>query len=112
MHSLVRGFSWLFLQVSLAALARDYPFDGGMLEEVLRSYLSRSLATVYLIIGHGNFDDNLRMLTNRGVKFAGRAVYQRDREEDGESSLPKTLELAKKNAARIHVAGPELILQA
>lgn len=39
------------------------------------------------------------MLTNCGVKFAGRAVYQWGREGGGESALPKKLELAKKNAA-------------
>jgi hypothetical protein len=107
--------SWLcplLLLFALPVLARDYRFDGSMPEEVLRSYLSRSMTTMYLLTGHGDFDDNLRMLTNCGVKFAGRAVYQWGREEGGESALPKKLELAKRNAARIHAADPELILQA
>lgn len=112
MHSLARRLPWLLLLVSLPALARDYRFDGSMPEEILRSYLARSMTTMYLLTGQGNFDDNLRMLTNCGVKFAGRAVYQWGREEGGESSLPKKLELAKKNAARIQAADPELILQA
>ena len=98
--------------MSLSVLARDYRFDGSMSEEVLRSYLSRSMTTMYLLTGHGDFNDNLRMLTNCGVKFAGRAVYQWGREEGGESALPKKLELAKRNAARIHAADPEMILQA
>ncbi len=74
------GWSLLF---SMHVLARDYRFDGSMSEEVLRSYLSRSMTTMYLLTSHGDFDDNLRMLTNCGVKFAGRAVYQWGREEGG-----------------------------
>lgn len=38
------------------------------------------MTTMYLLTGHGDFHDNLRMLTNCGVKFAGRAVYQWGRE--------------------------------
>src|SRR6266567_7577235 len=102
---------WLLL-FSLPMLARDYHFDGSMSEEVLRSYLSRSMTTMYLLTGHGDFDDNLRVLTNCGVKFAGRAVYQWGREEGGAPALPNKLELAKANAAKIHRADPELILQA
>jgi hypothetical protein len=112
MHSLAPCLCQLLLLVALPVLARDYRFDGSMPEEVLRSYLSRSMTTMYLLTGHGDFDDNLRMLTNCGVKFAGRAVYQWGREEGGESALPEKLELAKKNAARIHAADPEMILQA
>lgn len=94
------------------AKARDYRFDGTMSEEVLRNYLSRSMTLMYLLTGHGDFDDNLRMLKNCGVKFAGRAVYQWGREEGGESALPAKIEMAKKNAARIHAMDPEIILQA
>src|SRR5437867_2249621 len=112
MRSLARWLCPLLLLVALPLLARDYRFDGSMSEEVLRNYLSRSMTTMYLLTGHGDFDDNLRMLTNCDVKFAGRAVYQWGREEGGESALPKKLELAKKNAARIHAADPEMILQA
>jgi len=112
MHVPVRWSFWLLLLVCLPVIASDYRFDGSMPEEVLRSYHSRSMTTMYLLTGHGDFDDNLRMLTQCGVKFAGRAVYQWGREEGGESSLPMKLELARKNAARIHAADPELILQA
>jgi hypothetical protein len=102
---------WLLL-FPLPVLARDYRFDGRMSEEVLRSYLSRSMTTMYLLTGHGDFDDNLRMLTNCGVKFAGRAVYQWGREEGGAPAIPKKLEQAKVKAEKIHRADPELILQA
>src|SRR5689334_21405264 len=112
MHTLGRRIRWMLIFAALPVLARDYRFDGRISEEVLRSYLSRSMTTMYLLTGHGNFDDNLRMLTNCGVKFAGRAVYQWGREEGGAPAIPKKLELAKANAAKIHSADPELILQA
>ena len=76
MRSLVRILLGSSLLFSMHVLARGYRFDGSMSEEVLRSYLSRSMTTMYLLTSHGDFDDNLRMLTNCGVKFAGRAVYQ------------------------------------
>jgi hypothetical protein len=112
MRSPTRRLCQLLLLITLPALARDYHFGGSMSEEVLRSYLSRSMTTMYLLTGHGDFDDNLRMLTNCGVKFAGRAVYQWGREEGGATALPRKLEVAKANAAKIHAADPDLILQA
>ena len=75
---MARGLVWLALFCALPMNARDYRFDGRMSEEVLRSYLSRSMTTMSLLMSHGDFDDNLRMLTNCGVKFvaevAGLAV--------------------------------------
>jgi hypothetical protein len=70
------------------------------------------MTTMYLLTSHGDFDDNLRMLTNCGVKFAGRAVYQWGREEGGAPAIPKKLEQAKSKAAKIHAADPQMILQA
>src|SRR6266849_5117385 len=102
------GWSLLF---SMHVLARDYRFDSSMSEEVLRSYLSRSMTTMYLLTGHGDFDDNLCVLTNCGVKFAGRAVYQWGREAGGAPALLKKREQAKAKAAMIHGADAELIMQ-
>lgn len=110
--SLVSTLFIYSLLLGAQALARDYHFDGNMSEEVLRSYLSRAMTTMYLLTSHGDFDDNLRMLTNCGVKFAGRAVYQWGREEGGAVAIPKKLEGAKEKAAKIHRTDPELILQA
>jgi hypothetical protein len=92
--------------------ARDYQFDGSISEEVLRSYLSRSMTLMYLLTGGGDFDDNLRMMNETGVKFAGRAIHNWGREQGGESALPKRLEEARAKAAKIHAADPEIILQA
>jgi hypothetical protein len=100
------------LLLSSPVRARDYRFDGKMSEEVLRSYLSRAMTTMYLLTSHGDFDDNLRMLTNCGVKFAGRNVYQWGREEGGAPAIPKKLESARAKAEKIHKADPDIILQA
>src|SRR5688572_19983115 len=112
MRLIIRCCLSLLLLLTSPLCARDYRFDGSMSEEVLRSYLSRSMTQMYLLTSHGNFEDNLRMMTNSGVKFAGRAVYQWGREEGGESALPAKLARAKTNAARVHAADPEIILQA
>ena len=112
MRSFTRCLCGLLLVVTLPLFAREYHFDGSMSEAVLRSYLARSMTTMYLLTGHGDFDDNLRMLTNCGVKFAGRAVYQWGREEGGAPAIPKKLEGAKAKAERIHAADSEMILQA
>jgi len=109
-RSLTRTLCGWLLLFSLPVLARDYRFDRSMSEEVLRNYLSRSMTTMYLLTGHGDLDDNLRLLTNCGVKFARRAVYQWGREEGGAPAIPKKLEQAKAKAERIHRADPELIM--
>lgn len=99
------------LLVENPALARDYHFDGSMSEPVLRNYLARSMTTMYLLFEPGDLADNLRMMTNCGVKFAGRAIYNWGREGGGETTLPAKLERAKRAAAKIHAADPDLILQ-
>lgn len=102
----------LLILISLAAPARDYHFDGRMSEEVLRNYLSRSITMMYLLNGQGDLEDNVRMLKETGAKFAGRAVYNWGQEQGGESHLPDKLVQAQQNAAKIHAADPDIILQA
>lgn len=109
---LLRNFVLLAALLNGGVHARDYTFDGKISEEVLQNYLSRSMTLMYLLTSHGDIDENVRMMTNCGVKFAGRAVYQWGREEGGESAIPKKLEGAKKNAEKVHAADPEIILQA
>src|ERR1035437_6267408 len=108
MRSWYRCICGLLLLASLPAFAREYRFDGSISEPVLRSYLSRSMTTLDLLTGHGDVDDNIRMLRDCGVKFAGRTIYLWGQEAD----LPRKLGLAKKNAAKVHDADPEIILQA
>jgi hypothetical protein len=97
---------------NFACSAGEYDFEGKISEPALRNYLSRAMTLMYLLSSHGDLDDNIRMMTNCGVKFAGRAVYQWGREEGGESALPKKLEAAKVKAQKVHAADPNIILQA
>ncbi|HWB02373.1 MAG TPA: hypothetical protein VG796_05065 [Verrucomicrobiales bacterium] len=112
MHSLNRLIIACLLVLPLPLSGRSYQIDGKVSEEVLRSYLSRSITMMQMLAGHGDFEDNVRMLKNCGVKFVGRAVYNWGREEGGEAALPARLEAAKTQAAKVHAADPEVILQA
>ncbi len=88
--------------------ARDYRFDGSISRPVLENYLSRSITMLDLLTGHGNVDDNIRMLTNAGAKFAGRAIYV----WGGEGRLAHRLETARQIEKKVHAADREMILQA
>lgn len=98
----------MFVLSSGNALARDYEFDGPMSRETLESYLSRANTSFRLLIGSGDIDDDVRMLKETGVKFAGRAIHL----WGDEPQLPERLRLARKNALKVHQADPEIILQA
>ncbi len=98
----------LLLAASGATLAQGYRFDGPVSREVLENYLARSITFLDLLTEKGDFDDNLRMLNHVGAKFVGRSVYR----WGGEADLPRVLELARKNAPRVHATDPDIILQA
>lgn len=87
---------------------RSYDFDGKMQRGVLESYLSRSITMSAMLHGTGNVDDNIRMLTNMGAKFVGRAIYR----WGGEAALQELLATAKPIAMRLHQTDPNIILQA
>jgi hypothetical protein len=97
-----------FLTASAEATARDYRFEGAISRPVLENYLSRSITMLDLLTGKGDFDDHLRMLRHTGAKFAGRTVYRWGHE----AKLPEVLETARRHAAKVHAAEPEMILQA
>ncbi len=102
-------FLVLCLAASPAAAAEpDYRFDRAISRPVLENYLSRAMTTMDLLSRTGELEENLRMLRSVGAKFAGRAVYV----WGGERRLPGLLNTAKRNAARVHRADPEMILQA
>lgn len=90
-----------------SAFARDYEFDGRISRPVLENYLSRSITMLDLLTGHGNVEDNIRMLENIGAKFAGRTVYV----WGNESALPRRLRAARQIAPRVHQVDREMILQ-
>ena len=97
------------------AKERDYAFDSRISRTVLENYLSRAITFCELLNGErvekqlrGSTDDNIRMLTNVGVKFAGRVIYM----WGGESRLDGLLERARPIVKRIHAADPDMVLQA
>ena len=51
----------------------DYRFDGKISRSVLENYLARSATVASLL--HFTLDDDLRMMRNTGVKFAGRVIW-------------------------------------
>ncbi len=94
---------------------RDYSFDGRISRAVLENYLSRAVTFAELLNGRrvetelrGSTDDNIRMLTNIGAKFAGRAIYMWGRE----GRLDGLLERARPIVKKIHTADPDVVLQA
>jgi len=93
---------------SATAAPRGYEFDRTMPRAVLESYLSRAITMMDLLTGRGDVDDNIRMLTNIGVKFAGRTLYL----WGGEGHLQRKLAAALTIAPKVHAADPEIILQA
>jgi hypothetical protein len=110
----------LLLSVTAAAATttpteRDYSFDGKIYRKVLENYLSRAITFAELLNGdrvekqlRGNTADNIRMLTNVGVKFAGRAIYM----WGAESRFDGLLERARPIVKKIHAADPDIVLQA
>ena len=94
---------------------RDYAFDGKISRRVLENYLSRSITFCEILNPdriekqlNGDVDDNIRMLTNIGVKFAGRAIYM----WGGESRFDGLLARARPIVKKIHAADPDIVLQA
>jgi hypothetical protein len=61
-----------------------------------------------LLNGRGNLADNIRMLEAMGAKFIGRSLCL----WGGEANLLSNLERAKQQAALVHAADPEMVLQA
>lgn len=103
------------IALTIPAAARDYDFDGTISRKVLENYLSRSITFAELLNSDrvenhlgGDTDDNIRLLTNTGAKFIGRAIYM----WGAETRLPRLLELGKPVAQKLHAADPEIIIQA
>ena len=89
--------------------AREYRFDKKISREVLENYLDRSVTMQSLLIKRGaDFDDNLRMIGNMGIKFIGRAVCQ----WAGETGMLANFELERELIPRVHQVDPDIILQA
>ncbi len=101
---------FIFLSLVLPAHAEtgpkiDYQFNGKISRQVLKNYLARSSTFGSLL--HLTLDDDLRMIKNTGVKFAGRAVWM----WGGESKIDDLVRKGEPFAKKIHAIDPDIILQ-
>ena len=106
--SYVKTLAFLLLVLSAHAEPDskvDYHFDGNISRQVLENYLARSSTFGSLL--HLTLDDDLRMIKNTGVKFAGRAVWM----WGGESKIDDLVRRGEPFAKRIHAIDPDIILQ-
>ncbi len=83
----------------------DYRFDRKISRPVLENYLARSATVASLL--HLTSHDDLRMMANTGVKFAGRVIWM----WGNESRLDALVEKGAPFVKRIHAMDPDLILQ-
>ncbi|MEE3177017.1 MAG: hypothetical protein VX269_06670, partial [Verrucomicrobiota bacterium] len=106
--SYVKTLAFLLLVLSADAEPGskiDYHFNGNISRQVLENYLARSSTFGSLL--HLTLDDDLRMIKNTGVKFAGRAVWM----WGGESKIDDLVRRGEPFAKRIHAIDPDIILQ-
>ncbi|NRB45517.1 MAG: hypothetical protein HRU47_11945, partial [Verrucomicrobiales bacterium] len=106
--SYVKTLAFLLLALSADAESDskiDYHFNGNISRQVLENYLARSSTFGSLL--HLTLDDDLRMIKNTGVKFAGRAVWM----WGGESKIDDLVRRGEPFAKRIHAIDPDIILQ-
>jgi hypothetical protein len=106
--SYVKTFAFLSLILSVPAKPDsklDYHFDGKISRHVLKNYLARSSTFGSLL--HLTLDDDLRMIKNTGVKFAGRAVWM----WGGESKIDELVRKGEPFVKKIHAMDPDIILQ-
>ena len=92
--------------------APDYTFDGTISREVLDNYLARSVTHAGLCASSCDpatscLDDDIRMLTEIGAKFIGRAAFAWDLPPDNDAHFKQ----ARRAAAKMHAADPQIILQ-
>lgn len=83
----------------------DYHFDRKISRPVLENYLARSATVASLL--HLASNDDLRMMKNTGVKFAGRVIWMWGNESRIDELVAKGAPFVK----RLHEMDPDLILQ-
>lgn len=102
---LIATFHNAFSKEKKSVENKDYQFDGIISREVLENYLARSSTFGSLL--HLTLEDDLRMIKNTGVKFAGRAIWM----WGGESKIDELVRVGEPFAKRIHEIDPDIILQ-
>lgn len=98
----------LSLEANPASRQRSYAFHQTISREVLDNYLSRAISMEGLLNGRGNLTDNIRMLAGIGAKYIGRSICL----WGGEANLLNNLERARQQLPQVHVADPEMVLEA
>ena len=93
------------LETEKLAKDTDYHFNGQISREVLENYLSRSATVASLL--HLTSEDDLRMMQNTGVKFAGRVIWMWGKE----STIDELIERARPFVKKLHEMDPDLVLQ-
>ena len=83
----------------------NYFFKGKISRTVLENYLARSATVASLL--HLTLDDDLRMMQNTGVKFAGRVIWM----WGGESKIDALIDKGIPFVKQIHAMDPDIILQ-
>ena len=102
---LIATFHNAFSKEKKSVENKDYQFDGIISREVLENYLARSSTFGSLL--QLTLEDDLRMIKNTGVKFAGRAIWM----WGGESKIDELVRVGEPFAKRIHEIDPDIILQ-
>ena len=83
----------------------NYLFKEKISRTILENYLARSATVASLL--HLTLDDDLRMMQNTGVKFAGRVIWM----WGGESKINNLIHKGTPFVKRIHQMDPDIILQ-
>jgi len=91
-----------------AEQSRDYHFDKTISRTVLENYLSRSISMEGVFNGHGDLDDNIRMIKSIGAKYIGRSLCL----WNGEANFLFNIERAKQQVPKALAADPDLVLEA
>ncbi|TKB96378.1 hypothetical protein [Pedobacter cryophilus] len=100
-------------------IQRSYTFSNGIMpENVLRSYLSRSITQAEFLTTDGFYNDgaypdkadDTRMLKNMGAKFIGRSIYTWGLE--GRINNPLFMSNAKVKISEMHLTDSDMLFQA
>lgn len=84
-----------------------FQFDGKISRQVLENYLSRSICIEGMLNGRGPLTDDIRMLTNCGAKYFGRALCL----WGAENNFLANIKRAKEEVPQVLEADPDLVLE-
>jgi hypothetical protein len=84
-----------------------FQFDGKISRQALENFPSRSICIEGILNGRGPVTDDIRMITNCGVKYIARALCL----WGGENNFLDNLKPAKETARQILAADPEIVLK-